>query len=78
MHKRIKPSTNVNASIASQTRKLHMKLFGRIKESKWRTYCKSMGIKQTWHTDHYSALARYDFTYFFLKVQIIQQLATEV
>ena len=58
MHKLIKPSTNMNASIASQKKKLHMKLFGRIKELKWRTYCKSMGIKKTWHTDHYSALAR--------------------
>ena len=47
MHKLIKPSTNMNASIASQKRKLHMKLFGRIKELQWRTYCKSMGIKKT-------------------------------
>ena len=46
MQKQMNLITNMNASVASQTRKLHMKLFGRIKESKWRTYCKPMGVKQ--------------------------------
>ena len=43
IQEQISLSTNMNTRVASQkTRKLHMKVFGRVKESKWRLSCKSM------------------------------------
>ena len=55
----------LNESVASQKsiRKLHMKVFESIKESKWRTFCKSM-----WN--HTNELARI----LFVKVQKTQKL----
>ena len=44
IQKQISPSTNINASVGSQKprRKLHMKVFEKIKESKWEISCKSI------------------------------------
>ena len=52
----------MNETIASQNkrRKMHRKVFERIKESKWGTSCKSMCIKQLWNFSWipYSKLSR--------------------
>ena len=45
--KKISLSTNINTSFASQKlRQVHMKVFGRIKESKWSLSSKSVRMKR--------------------------------
>ena len=60
----------LNESVASQKsiRKLHMKVFESIKESKWRTFCKSMWNQKA--LNHTNQLARI----LFVKVQKTQKL----